>query len=499
MPPAVRAPGDGTEKVRAAAAGDAAAAAALWDAHGPRAYAFCRRVLGDADAAADATQDAFLLALAHDDEDFAIALLRAARRTSFELLAAGRGAGRAAGSGLAAATAQLRPQQRAALALSGLPYAAIAAVLGIGVEAVPALLARARLRVHDELHGTALAAAAARSPDCEDVVPLLAAAADDELDAADAAWADPHVLRCPTCPRIRRAMAEAAATYAAWSPVAPPSWLRAATLADVGAETPVSASVPVAAGPLPPRRARRRAAGAWATPRPSLTAALAGTLLVTAAFAALLVAGVGALRQDDGIGAGAQLADGARSVRVADVPAPRAHQPAAGHAPRRTKRAHRAAPRAQRVTYVPVAAVRRVPARAPSSPPQHRASTRPHVPAARPKRTRTPRPTTTSTSPPPTPSEPAPVSADAPADETPATAAAAPTTAAAAPTTATATAAVPTTPATAVATAPATATAPTPAIQTPAQPTGHAWRRGDRDRDARSQRGPCRPHGHHDR
>jgi DNA-directed RNA polymerase specialized sigma24 family protein len=501
MPPAVRVPGDGSEKVRAAAAGDAAAPAALWDAHGPRAYTFCRRVLGDPDAAADAAQDAFLLALQADDDDFGIALLRAARQTSFELLAAGRGAGRPAGSGLSAASARLRPQQRAALALSGLPYATIAAVLGIGVEAVPALLARARLRVHDELHGTALAAAAARSPDCEDVVPLLAAATDGELDAADAAWADPHVLRCPTCPRIRRAMAEAAATYAAWSPAAPPSWLRAATLADVGAETPAGASVPVAARPLPPRRARRRAAGAWATPTPSLSAALAGSLLVTVALAALLVAGVGALRQDDGVGAGAQMADGARSMQVANVPAPRAHRPAARHAARRAKRAHRVARPAQRVTFVPVAAVRRVPARAPSSPPHRRASTRPHAPAARPKRTRTPRPTATTPPPTPTPSEPAPVSADAPADETPASTAAAAT--AAAPTTVTAaapttaTAAAPTTPATTLATAPGTAPAPTPAVEAPAQQTAHIWRRGDRD--ARSQRGPCRPHAHHDR
>ena len=73
-------------------------------------------------------------------------------------------------------------------------------------------------RLHDELHGTALAAAAVRSPDCEDVLALLAAASDGELGPTDAGWADPHVASCPTCPRTRRAMDEAAAGYAAWSP-----------------------------------------------------------------------------------------------------------------------------------------------------------------------------------------------------------------------------------------------------------------------------------------
>jgi DNA-directed RNA polymerase specialized sigma24 family protein len=230
-------------------ADDVELTAALWDAHGPSAYAFSHRVLGDAQAAADAAQDGFLLAHAEHPqvEGFRVALLRAARATSFELL--GRRGGAAAERGrLAAAAARLRPQQRAALALSGLErlsYAEMAVVLGIGAEAVSALLARARLRLHDELRGTALAAAAARSPDCEDVLPLLAAAADGELDAADAAWADPHVDRCPSCVRTIRAMEETAATYAAWSPAPAPSWLRAATLAELEGAPPAPARLPV--------------------------------------------------------------------------------------------------------------------------------------------------------------------------------------------------------------------------------------------------------------
>lgn len=64
--------------MRAGAAADPAALAALWDAYGARVFAFSRRVLGRAGAAADATQDAFLLAqaelgrLARSGESFAV-------------------------------------------------------------------------------------------------------------------------------------------------------------------------------------------------------------------------------------------------------------------------------------------------------------------------------------------------------------------------------------------------------------------------------------------
>jgi DNA-directed RNA polymerase specialized sigma24 family protein len=300
---------DDVAPVRAARA---EGSAALWDAHGPRAYAFSHRVLGEAQAAADAAQDAFLLAWVEAERDGSgVAILREARVASFERL--GRGDLRGTPRGrLSCATARLRPQQRAALALAGLeqlPYAGIATVLGIAVEAVPALLARARLRLHDELHGTGLAAAAARSPDCEDVLPLLAAASDGELEAADAAWADPHVERCATCVRTVRAMAEAAATYTAWSPAPAPSWLRAATLADLEAE----------------RVAPERAGSGV---RSAVPAALLGATCVTGAFAALLVGSARSLHEDGTTSGGARLPDGARAMQLAAAPvaAPRRHR-----------------------------------------------------------------------------------------------------------------------------------------------------------------------------
>jgi DNA-directed RNA polymerase specialized sigma24 family protein len=87
------------ELVRAGAAGDPAALAALWDAYGARVFAFCQRLLGRADAAADAAQDAFLLAhaelgsLARTGASFGAAVFQAARTTSYDPLARDRDAG----------------------------------------------------------------------------------------------------------------------------------------------------------------------------------------------------------------------------------------------------------------------------------------------------------------------------------------------------------------------------------------------------------------------
>jgi DNA-directed RNA polymerase specialized sigma24 family protein len=396
----VRSPRDEAELVRAAAAGDPAADAALWDEYGPRTFAFSHRVLGEAGAAADAAQDAFLMAraelaqLQRTGEGFGIASLQAARRTSFEVV--GRRQPATPRGRLSAATGRLRPQQRAALALSGLEllsYAEIAAVLGIGVESVPALLARARLRLHDELHGTALAAAAVRSPDCEDVLPLLAAAADGELDAADAGWADPHVERCPTCVRSIRAMDEAAATYAAWSPAPSPSWLREATLADAEAEAPTAAP-----------------AGA-ATTRTALPAALLGATCVTGAFAALLVGTAQTLHAEGPVAGGARLPDGARSMHMAAAPA-------AAPSRQRARRAHDAG-----VARSSVFVVARVAAPPSVSPVVAHAA----PPAPRPQRKR--RPATEPSAPAPAP---APVASDVAPDEPSVEADAATTTAVAA-------------------------------------------------------------------
>ena len=126
-------------------------------------------------------------------------------------------------------------------------------------------------------------------------------------------------------------MDEAAATYAAWSPAVAPSWLRAATLAELGLEAPAAVA---AAAPK----------GAATTPRPSLSAALAGATLLAVAFAALLLSGAATLRQGDPFTGGTRLPGAARSLQVAAAPAPRVARAEAG---KRTARRAGARPAAR--------------------------------------------------------------------------------------------------------------------------------------------------------
>ena len=384
----MHAPTEEAELPRAATDGDPAAAAALWDAHGPGAYAFAYRVLGDTEAAAGVAREAFLVArggLPVPRHRFRLSILGAARIASFERVASAPSRHAARGR-LSAATGRLRPQQRAALALAGLErlsYAQIAAVLGIAVESVPALLARARLRLHDELHGTGLAAAAVRSPDCEDVLPVLGAAADGELDASDSAWADPHLARCPTCVRTVRTLRAVTETYTAWSPAPAPAWLREATLAAVGAE------------------ATRPGAGSGSPALGALSAALLGATCVTGAFAALLVGTARSLHEDGSVAGGARIPQDARSTQLAAAP----------HRVHRARRARDVGGAAFVVARLPQAAPairRHPPAPLPTPRPKRRQ-------AAPPKEVPAPPPTTT-------PADDVPVAVD---DAAPTTAAAA--------------------------------------------------------------------------
>jgi DNA-directed RNA polymerase specialized sigma24 family protein len=413
----VRAPGNEAELVGAAAAGDPAAVAALWDAYGPRLFAFCHRLLGDPHAAADAAQDAFLLVqpqlgrLQREEIGVGDALFRAARTTSYELLSRAPRDEPRAGVSLSAAAARLRPQQRAALALAGLErmsYRDIATVLDTSVESVPALLARARLRLLDELRGTALAAAAARTSACEEALPLLGAAADGEPQGADTAWAESHAAACETCPRSRRAMQEATATYAAWSPAAPPSWLRGATLAELGADgAEASAAAP---DPDSDSDLAAPAAAAWFTPRPNLSAALMGSTLLIVAFGTLIAATIGPLRQGAPVLGGIELPASSPTVTVAATPPPAAPARAPGAPGRRGARSPRRSPSSTVSRVELVRSVGTAPA------PVVRRPTAPRAPPARPapRQQRRPtgrRPSRKPTTPAPAPAAPAPTGA----------------------------------------------------------------------------------------
>jgi hypothetical protein len=283
-------------------------------------------------------------------------------------------------------------------------------------------------------------------------------------------------------------MDEAAATYAAWSPAVAPSWLRQATLADLGAEAPGAVGLPAADGPVSPGPARRRAAGAWTTPRPKRTAALLGATLLGVAFAALLLSTAGSLRQRDQAADAVRLPNAARSLQVADVPASAAARPAGRKRAARHARHARPDRRARGVAFVPMRAMRPVTSAPRPVRTRQPAGGRPRRPAPRPKRHPAP---ATPAAPAPAPVAPAPASADAPADQLPGGAdgsatAAVPASAAQAP------AAV--TPAKTTATAPpAPAPAPVAAPVAASAPPAPSEREQDHDRGGSSHNKPCPP------
>jgi RNA polymerase sigma-70 factor (ECF subfamily) len=260
------------ELARKAAAGDGAAFATLYDRYEQRIFNYCNRLLSSQDDAADATQDAFVKVLQRlpklqDRElNFSAYLYTAARNASYDMIGrrkraeptediAEMAAGGAVGMETAAleldpernamlsaqqadvrsANARLPERQREVLALRELQemsYDEIAEVMGMNRNSVAQLISRARIKLRDELRGTAVAAIAASSPDCERALPLLAMAGDGQLgEGDDRDFLDGHVASCDTCRVAREAMEEAGASYRAWLPLIPLWWLKNATIA----------------------------------------------------------------------------------------------------------------------------------------------------------------------------------------------------------------------------------------------------------------------------
>jgi RNA polymerase sigma factor (sigma-70 family) len=263
---------------RAAADGDGQAFATLYERYESRAYNLAYRLSGSEDDAADATQEAFLnvmkrLPSLRDRElAFGSYVFTATRNACYDLMskrkraqpsdaipesAAPIGSG-AGGMGLdpgdpeddparklllesqqdeiRAANARLPERQREVLALrelEGLSYDEIAETMEMNRNSVAQLISRARIKLRDELRGTALASIAVSSADCERALPLLAMRDDGQLEdgSADAAWLDSHVTGCDTCKLSIEAMQEAGTSYRAWTPIAAAPWLFEATMA----------------------------------------------------------------------------------------------------------------------------------------------------------------------------------------------------------------------------------------------------------------------------
>ncbi|MCW2997787.1 MAG: sigma-70 family polymerase sigma factor, partial [Solirubrobacterales bacterium] len=267
---------DEAQLARAAAAGDGLAFARLYDEYEGRIHNFCLRLVGAPEDAADATQDAFVKVLQRlpripsDRElNFGAYLFTAARHASYDVIgkrkrddpvdripeSGARGVGgidvdergaldldpeRATMLGaqqaqVQAANERLPERQREVLALrevEELSYDEIAEIMGMNRNSVAQLISRARIRLRDELRGSALASIPAASPACARALPLIALRQDGQLRAGDdQEWLQGHLPDCPTCNVSLEAMAEAGISYRAWAPVLPVAWLWKATAA----------------------------------------------------------------------------------------------------------------------------------------------------------------------------------------------------------------------------------------------------------------------------
>jgi RNA polymerase sigma-70 factor (ECF subfamily) len=106
------------------------------------------------------------------------------------------------GDALEAAIRELEPSQREVLLLrdvEGLTAPEVAAVLGIGVEAVKSRLHRARVAVRDRVAPLWVPAEPASSSACPDVVPMLSRYLEGEIGPDQCAEMDRHVGQCPRC------------------------------------------------------------------------------------------------------------------------------------------------------------------------------------------------------------------------------------------------------------------------------------------------------------
>ena len=304
---------------RGAAAGDGRAFAKLYERYEKRAYNLAYRITGSEPDAADATRQAFLETTMRWPKsdgvpDFGSCLITATRNTCHDQVETSQpiqpgeaGPGNRQ-EGVRDANLRLPERQREALALrelEGLSYDEIAAIIEVNPDSVAKLIYRGRVNLSDELHGTALAAVAAPSPECERALPLIAARQDGQLEAgsADDAWLDAHLRGCERCRLGVDAMEEADASYRAWAPIAVLPWLleetmaKGATLAGADWSEEIAEAIashngsPTTAG-TPHADSNPPDGGGW-SPRRRRVAAAAGlaALLAGGGIAAALVGG----------------------------------------------------------------------------------------------------------------------------------------------------------------------------------------------------------------
>jgi len=249
-------PRSDAELVRAVLAGDRGAFAAVYDRYADRLHDFCWSLLRDRDEAADATQDAFLVAAERlgqlrDPERlrpwlYAVARSQALRRARARQRVAPEEdmidrPDTADGPELAAEQADLRElvwnaaaglsqRDRAVLDLHlrhGLEGAELGEAMGVSASHAYVLLSRLRDQVERSL-GALLVARLGRR-DCPDLARLLAGW-DGRFSPLIRKRVARHVDGCDRCGERRRALASPLALLAAVPPLPAPTWLRGQVL-----------------------------------------------------------------------------------------------------------------------------------------------------------------------------------------------------------------------------------------------------------------------------
>jgi sigma-70-like protein/putative zinc finger protein len=206
---------------------------ALYDRHASDVFNFCLRVTGSRELAAAATTGA-LLAVCREPE---LAPLAAAQRETARLIQNARGdpAPDRIPPPVREANRFLEVRHREVLALRellGCSYAEIGGILGAGDRTVAELLWRARLALHDELHGSRLTSIAPVADSCRRALELIAGAWDGEqCDGAERDWLRSHLRTCGKCRVSQEAAREASTAYRAWTRAALPLGLRDSLLA----------------------------------------------------------------------------------------------------------------------------------------------------------------------------------------------------------------------------------------------------------------------------
>ncbi|HEY3190708.1 MAG TPA: sigma-70 family RNA polymerase sigma factor, partial [Solirubrobacteraceae bacterium] len=251
----------------AAATGDAAAFAELYERHARAIFGYCRRVLRSADEAADATHEAFVSVLERlrGVQRPIVAprpyLFRAAHNACLRI-AEGRRRTQDVDSPpetaqygelseterivltrelqdeVRAANDELSLRQREILALrevERLPYDEIAQIMGTTPNAAAQLGWRARARLRTCLRRRAFDAIVLQTLDCERALGLLELAEDPgALSVDEDMWLARHFVACPRCASNRAVLAEVGATYRSWVPAGTVPLLTLALLQHAG-------------------------------------------------------------------------------------------------------------------------------------------------------------------------------------------------------------------------------------------------------------------------